>query len=308
MKNDDDSGPKGPKDAEERAADGAEAPGDLAEDIALVKGGLTRILENIANSGHVLQRGYEHLLRSMANQLSELGRQNNKLAREQFEVLDLQQAMMDRQTERELAVREQAAKETRKRELFEKLSVLFPILLQKVMGTSDRSGALFDEMLCGLVESLQQEQIEAIASHLDDAQKVAFMRLYLMARDRGKPSDKDATPTKQPAAAPSETDAGGVHAILRALLAAFGDKVTLDKAHAVADGLPDGERDAFLKAYAEKVDAAGPTSKRFEAIFAVFGHEFVDREFVTRFIKLLPEELQEQFIAALRDFQKKRAA
>jgi len=317
MNNDDDSGSKGPKDAEDRAPDAEDRAPDGDDAAATTKEHADRIislaLKHAEFAIRSMQQGCEGMMRQMGSQIVELYRQNNKMAAEQYKVLDLQQELMDRQAERELAVREQEAKEKRKKDIFEKARVLLPILIEKMMGKSGESGPLYDEILRGFVESLRQEQIKAILGHLDDAQRAAFFRIYIAVQEHIKPAGKDAVAAEPVAPATphspeSETPSSSVHPLLRALLTAFGDKVTSEKAHTLADMLPEEERDAFLKAYAEKVDAASPTSKRFEAIFAVFGDELRDPETAMRLVKLLPEELQEEFIAALRDFQKKRAA
>ena len=57
--------------------------------------------------------GSAETARLLSAQLVELHRQNSKLAQQQFRVLELQQEMLDRQAERELAVREQQARDDR---------------------------------------------------------------------------------------------------------------------------------------------------------------------------------------------------
>ena len=72
--------------------------------------------------------------RLLAAEVQDLRRHSNKLAQQQYKVLELQQAMMDRQAERDLAVREQDAKEKRKQLMFEKFLVLLPIIAKKFLG------------------------------------------------------------------------------------------------------------------------------------------------------------------------------
>ena len=82
--------------------------------------------------------GQAESMRLLSAQVRELHHQNSKMAGHQYKVLELQQQMLDRQAERDLAVREQDAKEKRKQMMFEKFLVLWPIIAKKFFGGKDK--------------------------------------------------------------------------------------------------------------------------------------------------------------------------
>jgi len=132
--------------------------------------------------------GQAESMRLLSQQVQELHRQNNKLAAQQYKVLDLQQAMLDRQAERDLAVRESDAKEKRKQMMFEKFLVLLPILAKKFFGGKDKGtdAILAEEQLGALLESFDEEQMRQLIPMFSDEQRVAFFTIYQEYKTRKK--------------------------------------------------------------------------------------------------------------------------
>ena len=126
--------------------------------------------------------------RMLSTQVQELHRQNNKLAAQQYKVLDLQQQMLDRQAERDLAVREQDSKEKRKQMMFEKFLVLWPILAKRFFGGKDKGSdtLLAEEQLGTLLESFDEQQMQQMVPLFSDEQRVAFFTIYQEYKSRKK--------------------------------------------------------------------------------------------------------------------------
>jgi hypothetical protein len=128
-------------------------------------------------------------LRMLSSQVNELHRQNNKLAGQQYKVLELQQQMLDRQAERDLAVRDQDAKEKRKQMMFEKFLVLWPIIAKKFFGGKEDKGSntiLAEEQLGTLLESMDEEQVRQLVPILSEEQKIGFFTVYQEYKSRKK--------------------------------------------------------------------------------------------------------------------------
>ena len=132
--------------------------------------------------------GQAESMRLLSGQVNELHRQNNKLAAQQYKVLDLQQQMLDRQAERDLAVREQDAKEKRKQMMFEKFLVLWPIIAKKFFGGKDKGSdtILAEEQLGSLLESMDEEQVRQLVPILSEEQKIGFFTVYQEYKSRKK--------------------------------------------------------------------------------------------------------------------------
>jgi hypothetical protein len=132
--------------------------------------------------------GQAESMRLLSGQVRELHSQNNKLAQQQYKVLDLQQQMLDRQAERELAIREQDAKEKRKQMMFEKFLVLWPIIAKKFLGGKDKGSdtMLAEEQLGTLLESMDEEQVRQLVPILSEEQKIGFFTVYQEYKSRKK--------------------------------------------------------------------------------------------------------------------------
>ncbi len=120
------------------------------------------------------------IIRTLERQLREHSIQMQRMGQVHFQVLELQQKMMDRQAQRDLEIRKQDASEKRKAQMFEKLSVLWPIAAKKIFGAEgkDVGQILGEEQLGGILEGLTTEQLTAIAGSLNSEQQASFFELY----------------------------------------------------------------------------------------------------------------------------------
>jgi len=164
---------------------------------ATEKGVLALMIKHTEFSVRSLQQGFDQMMRSMGGQIGELHRQNNKMAAMQYQVLDLQQAMMDRQAERELAVREQDAKDKRKQQIFEKVLILLPVIIQKLLGKKGADSILAEEQIGSLIDSISPDQMATLVGAFTDEQRIAFMSFVMQYKDRRKKLSETEDETKQ---------------------------------------------------------------------------------------------------------------
>jgi hypothetical protein len=148
---------------------------------------ISQMMRHTEASIRMALQGNAEVVRSLSQQLAESNRQVNKLASMQYTVLELQQTMLDRQAERDLAVRHADSEDKRKQQVFERLSMLFPILLKKITGEGKSIEALLGEdQISAVLEGLDQEQLTKMLTIFEPAQQAAFLSLYDMYRKRRK--------------------------------------------------------------------------------------------------------------------------
>jgi len=158
---------------------------DMETELPDEKGIVSQMMRHTEASFRMALSGMGEIVRGLSQQLADANRQNNKLATMQFQVLELQQTMLDRQAERELAIQVQKADDDRKKQVFEKLAMLFPILLKKMTGEGKSIEALLGEEQIGtLLEGLSQDQVTSMLGMFEPAQHAAFLALYDMYRKR----------------------------------------------------------------------------------------------------------------------------
>ena len=151
------------------------------------KGLLSQMMRHTEAYARMMISGFGETVRGLSAQLQESNRQLNKLAQQQYTFLDMQQQLLDRQADRDLAIRQADSEDKRKAQVFEKLSMLFPILLKKMTGEGKSIESLLgEEQIGSVLEGLSGEQITQILQTLEPVQQGAFMALYDMYRKRKK--------------------------------------------------------------------------------------------------------------------------
>ena len=151
------------------------------------KGLLGQMMRHTEAYARMMISGFGETVRGLNTQLQESNRQLNKLAQQQYTFLDMQQQLLDRQADRDLAIRHADSEDKRKAQVFEKLSMLFPILLRKMTGEGKSIETLLGEDQIGsMLEGMTQEQVTQMLALFDPAQQAAFLSLYDMYRKRRK--------------------------------------------------------------------------------------------------------------------------
>ncbi len=168
---------------------------DTESELPNEKGLVAQMMRHTEAYARMMISGFGETVRGLSAQLQESNRQLNKLAQQQYTFLDMQQQLLDRQADRDLAIRQADGEDKRKAQVFEKLSMLFPILLKKMTGEGKSIEALLgEEQIGSVLEGLSGEQITQILQTLEPVQQGAFMSLYDMYRKRKKKlvdGDKD---------------------------------------------------------------------------------------------------------------------
>lgn len=145
---------------------------------------------NIAGITSQLMRHSEAGMRAaIGTTASSLDRLEKELDRKQarievlearwLETLSLVEELQSRRAERELEAMSAQRKEARKDHIVEKLSVLIPVAAQKFLGNKgggQQAGGQ-DPVLTGLVQSIDGDQLQAIARQLRPEQLAAFLQL-----------------------------------------------------------------------------------------------------------------------------------
>jgi hypothetical protein len=104
-------------------------------------------------------------------------------------VLELQSRIQYQDMCIKLAMEEHDARQARRTRLFEKLLVLLPVLLRRFLGGgASQDKLLGEEQLGELLESFTEEQVKALVGLLTDVQRVSFISVYQMYRDRKRDS------------------------------------------------------------------------------------------------------------------------
>jgi hypothetical protein len=158
---------------------------DMETELPDEKGIISQMMRHTEASFRMALSGMNEIVRGLSQQLSDSNRQVNKLAQMQFQTLEMQQSLLDRQADRDLANQSQKADDERKKMVFEKLAMLFPILLKKMTGEGKSLEALLgEEQIGAMLEGMTQEQITSMIALFDPAQQAAFLSLYDMYRKR----------------------------------------------------------------------------------------------------------------------------
>jgi len=154
---------------------------DMESELPDEKGLLSQMMRHTEASFRMALSGMSEIVRGLSQQLADSNRQNNKLAQMHFQVLELGQSMLDRQAERDLSIQTQKASDDRKKQVFESLKMLFPILLKKMTGEGKSIEALLgEEQIDAMLAGLSQEQITSMITLFEPAQQAAFLSLYSM--------------------------------------------------------------------------------------------------------------------------------
>ena len=250
--------------------------------------------------------------RLLAAEVQDLRRHSNKLAQQQYKVLELQQAMMDRQAERDLAVREQDAKEKRKQLMFEKFLVLLPIIAKKFLGGKGTDKMLGEAQLDTLLESFTEEQVRDLIPLFSDEQRVAFFEIYKDYQQRKKETMKTDADRQKAAAAEEEATAEEAAAEAQAEAAQSEPEPepepepqpeTVEASPEAAAEAPPAEAAAETVAAVEEPPTGAPPpapepDRTFELMVEVLGDDLNDEK-IGRLAEKLDPQKRAAFLAAV---------
>ena len=269
-------------------------------------GVLAMTMKHLEFFTRMFSQGQAETNRILNQQVVELHRQNNKLAAQQYKVLDLQQQMYDRGAERALAVSEQEAKEKRKQMVFEKFLVLWPILAKRFFGGKDKGtdAILAEEQLGTLLESFDEDQIRQLVPMFSDEQRIAFFTVYQEYKMRKKrlsdPEEEAQAPAPEPApqayAEPPpepfpEPQAGPSPE------PAPVEAAPEPQAQPQPDGAAVATPEGAIAEVAPSPPAAVPTSA--EVLVLALGEEFLNDEKVGRLAEIIDSAVRPAFLAAV---------
>lgn len=124
-------------------------------------------------------RHYQRMNDSKDAQLEKFGEMH-------FKVLSAYEKLMDRQYEREASLRAEARKERQMEMIIEKLEMLAPIAMNKLLSSNDptESPPLLELQVAALLKSLPTQMIGMIQGALPPESRALFMDLYRGMRDR----------------------------------------------------------------------------------------------------------------------------
>lgn len=123
----------------------------------------------------IMTSGWGAMIQGMAKRIESQDNLINKLLDKHMEGVEVIERARSEENEREIKLLEAAGKEKRTDQLFDKVSVLIPVVLNRLAGTK----AIDQEnpavvMMKGIVESLTPEQFQTIGKTLSAEQAIAF--------------------------------------------------------------------------------------------------------------------------------------
>lgn len=140
-------------------------------------------------------RHYQRLLDAAHERIRELESRHN-------EVMQLYETLTLAQHERELATMKVKSEESRREYFKEKLDLLVPVAMNRLLGQGKGAPVLGDEMIRQLLKSLRPEQMQHIASLLEPQQMTLLAELYAgygereLAREKAKTGEPPNDATK----------------------------------------------------------------------------------------------------------------
>ena len=124
----------------------------------------------LGHTTHIIQQ-YQGMLAQSSGRVSELEDALQGYAQ-------LQQKIATNEHEYRLVEAELAMKSKRQEQIFEKGSVLVPVLMEFLLGKQVKSPVISDEQMKELMQSLTPEQLSALATILRPEQAISMMSLY----------------------------------------------------------------------------------------------------------------------------------
>ena len=112
-----------------------------------------------------------------------------ELEERQARVLTMYEELLSAKHERELEMLRATNSEKRKDHLLEKLDMLIPVAVAKVLPGGGKNAALGEELMRQLLKSLSREQLGALVGHLNPEQAALIHEIYVAYCEREEQRD-----------------------------------------------------------------------------------------------------------------------
>jgi hypothetical protein len=167
----------GPKDKPSTAI--ATLDANLEDDDRAQRAGVVGLLMKHTHASAQLALGHTvDIVRHYKDESDRKDARIRELEERQTAVLRMYEELLSAKHERELEVLKAQNSEKRKDHMLEKLDMVIPIALAKVMPAS-KTPALGEELMRQLLKSLSREQLGALTSHLRPEQAALIHEIYL---------------------------------------------------------------------------------------------------------------------------------
>jgi hypothetical protein len=185
-----------------RGASDVDIDGDsfeVTEDNATSKGLMTQLMRHIEQNNRTMSMTMGAVLTSMARRMESADRTVEKLLSERLQSFEILEEALGRKHEREMESERERAKDQRIAFGMQKVSMLIPVILDKVSGgKSAKSDDPMVMMLGELIESMNTTQLEAIRRSLSAEQQIVFITMLKKFQERkALPSGDSANGTPQ---------------------------------------------------------------------------------------------------------------
>lgn len=151
---------------------------ESGEEAPTSKGLLSQLMRHNEANNRALVGSVGVMMGRMANQMESLARVNEKLMDDRLKMFEILEEAHSRKHERDIERLQLESDEKRKDKLFEKASMLIPVILSKLTGGAIPNRTDPVMMMVGeLVESLSVEQLGAIRSQLGPEQQIVFLNM-----------------------------------------------------------------------------------------------------------------------------------